>query len=232
LRQGINVVIAGEPNAGKSSLLNCLSGKDSAIVTEIPGTTRDVLREWISLNGVPMHIIDTAGLRETNDIIEREGIKRAHQEIKKADVILLVVDASKETKPSFQAQQKNPNIKTIIAYNKVDLINTLPKVEKNTVYLSAKKNQGVDLLRDELLKLIGWEQDNENTFIARRRHLDAIARAKESTIGGIEKFQQHKAGELLAEDLRQAQQSLCEITGEFTSDDLLGKIFSEFCIGK
>lgn len=238
LRQGIHVVIAGSPNAGKSSLLNALSERDSAIVTEIAGTTRDVLREHINLNGVPLHLVDTAGLRETDDIIEKEGIKRAHHEMNKADLILLIVDASQKNAKNFAENQaelireKNKNIPIVFAYNKIDLISEKEKIENNSVYFSVKESRGMDLLKQYLLDFIGWNKTSEDVFVARTRHVNSIKEARELIQKGIEQFKKTGAGEMLAEDLRLAQNALNGITGEFTSDDLLGKIFAEFCIGK
>jgi tRNA modification GTPase len=241
LRDGMTVVIAGKPNAGKSSLLNALSGKLSAIVTEIEGTTRDILKEYINIDGMPLHIIDTAGLRESNDVIEQEGIKRALKAIENADEVLLMVDASKE-KPINKALiesllPKDCLSKPItIIKNKIDLINEKERIvnEDNheVIYLSAKNNQGIDLLKNHMKEKMGYNADNEGVFIARRRHLDAINRAEKSLDQGYNQLTKNKAGELLAEELKQAQNALSEITGEFTSDDLLGKIFSSFCIGK
>lgn len=234
LREGISVVIAGEPNAGKSSLLNCLSGRDSAIVTEIAGTTRDTLREYIHIDGMPLHIIDTAGLRDTTNIVEQEGMRRAWQEIKKADLVLLVIDSSS---PHIKEEQKIPK-KVPILYikNKIDLTNEKPGIDNHnsetTIKISAKQKKGIDLLRQHLKDFMGYTTTTEGTFIARTRHINALDRVNTLLKKGLEQLQQHRAQELLAEDLRLAQKTLGEITGEFTSDDLLGEIFSNFCIGK
>ncbi len=237
-------MIAGSPNAGKSSLLNALSERDSAIVTEIAGTTRDVLREQINLNGVPLHLVDTAGLRETDDLIEKEGIKRAHHEIQRADLVLFVVDASvvipakAGIHPDHEKMDPRENgdpsfsVPVLNVFNKIDLINEKEKIEKNSVYLSVKENRGIDLLKQYLLDFIGWNKTSEDVFVARTRHVNAIKEARELIVKGIAQFKQNGAGEMLAEDLRLAQNALNSITGEFTSDDLLGKIFAEFCIGK
>lgn len=235
LREGMTVVIAGKPNAGKSSLLNNLSGRDTAIVTAIPGTTRDVLRELIHLDGMPLHIIDTAGLRKTEDVIEQEGMRRTHEAVKQADVILWITDASAETEPSLDitVNKKTP---LVIIKNKIDLTGELPskklQVDYSVISLSAKCGQGLDLLREHLKQIVGFSMNTEGIFSARRRHLIAIDQALHHLADGYQKLSAHQASELLAEDLRQAQHCLNEITGEFTADDLLGKIFSSFCIGK
>jgi tRNA modification GTPase len=241
LQEGMTVVIAGKPNAGKSSLLNALSGKDSAIVTEIEGTTRDVLREHIQIDGMPLHIIDTAGLRESPDLIEQEGIRRAWAEIEKADRILLVVDSSVtgETNPAKLwpgFADKLPSMHNItIIQNKSDLSGLNEGIidgDPTVIPLSAKNNAGIDLLRQHLKQAMGYQGAVEGGFMARRRHIDALNRANSCLLTGKHQLESQGAGELLAEDLRQAQQSLSEITGEFTPDDLLGEIFSSFCIGK
>ncbi len=240
LQEGLTLVLAGKPNAGKSSLLNALAEKESAIVTDIAGTTRDTLKESIQINGIPLHIIDTAGLRDTVDRVEQEGVKRAKDAIAQADRILLVVDR--------QSQQDFAQLKQIwledltthnnitIVYNKIDLLDEQPQIVKgddhDEIYLSAKQGLGIDLLREYLLASAGAEQSAEGSFIARRRHLDAIERAQKTFSDGLQQLQQHQAGELLAEDLRQCQHILGEITGTVTADDLLGDIFSSFCIGK
>lgn len=234
LREGITVVIAGEPNVGKSSLLNCLSGKESAIVTHIPGTTRDVLREYIHLDGMPIHIIDTAGLRESEDIVEQEGIRRAYDEFKKADLILYIVDA--QQKNDINSFTFTPHIPVIIVRNKIDLThepaNLIQENNQTIISLSAKNQLGIELLKNSIQTHVGFQLHNEGVFSARRRHLDAIKYAKKFLQNGLHQLQEYQAGELLAEDLRQAQQALNEITGEFTTDDLLGRIFSSFCVGK
>ncbi len=235
LQNGLQVVIVGKPNAGKSSLLNYLSGRDSAIVTDIPGTTRDILRESIHIDGMPLHIIDTAGLRETADIVEQEGVRRAREQMQHADLILWLVDASDASLVAKEvgAQATTP---ILIIKNKIDLTNELPEIishENNAeIKLSIKKNIGMDLLINAIKKIAGFQSEESDGFIARSRHVDAIERAYQFLLHGQMQLTQHRAGELLAEDLRQAQQALSEITGEFTSDDLLGKIFSSFCIGK
>lgn len=231
LREGITAVIAGEPNVGKSSLLNCLSGKDLAIVTDIPGTTRDVLRDYILIDGMPMHIIDTAGLRESNDVVEQIGIRRAYQEIEKADVILHVVDA-KNNNSKMTLDNRN----VIYIRNKIDTSNETPTIKKENghviISLSAKTGAGIDLLKQHIKTHVGFDSQSDGIYLARRRHLDAIARAQLHVEAGLSQLSNGKSGELAAEDLRLAHLALCEITGEFTADDLLGKIFSSFCIGK
>jgi tRNA modification GTPase len=244
LRDGMNVVIAGRPNAGKSSLLNALAGKDAAIVTEIAGTTRDVLREHIHIDGMPLHVVDTAGLRDTDDQVEKIGVQRALQAIEQADRILLVVDATAPEAsdpfalwPEFLEQRPDSAHVTLIR-NKVDLcdepVALVTGVDGQvSISLSAKTGgHGVELLREHLKACMGYQQTAEGSFSARRRHLEALQQASASLEHGRSQLTLAGAGELLAEDLRQAQQSLGEITGAFSSDDLLGRIFSSFCIGK
>ena len=242
MREGMQVVIAGKPNAGKSSLLNALAGRETAIVTDIAGTTRDVLREHIHIDGMPLHIIDTAGLRDAPDQVERIGIDRAWQEIHKADRILMVVDSSEthaqtpaEIWPEFVAQLNDASKITVIR-NKIDLQAESPHIQNESdhslIALSAKHGQGIELLREHLKTCIGFSNTTEGGFMARRRHLDALERCYQQLQQGLVQLEGYSAGELLAEDLRMAQQSLGEITGEFTPDDLLGRIFSSFCIGK
>lgn len=241
IREGMTVVIAGKPNAGKSSLLNALSGRDTAIVTEIAGTTRDVLREQIQIDGMPLHIIDTAGLRESPDQIEQEGIRRAWSEIDKADRILFVVDSqsSQETDPAKLwpefADRLSQHHNITVIHNKCDMTGTGSACidgDPVVIRLSAKHDQGIELLRTHLKQAMGYQGAGEGGFTARRRHIVALEQAKAALATGKEQLVNHGAGELLAEDLRQCQNSLNEITGEFSSDDLLGKIFSSFCIGK
>jgi len=242
LREGIKVVIIGKPNAGKSSLLNCLSGRDTAIVTDIAGTTRDVLREHIHIDGMPLHIIDTAGLQQSANIIEQEGIKRTWQEIEKADEILLIVDSNltRETKPElllpdFFKRLQHKKAITVIK-NKIDLTGEKSKIEKtpkyDVVYLSAKTKAGLDLLKKQLKAKVGFVGNEEGLFIARRRHLDALEKAK-SLLNVVEQqIKENQGVELIAENLRLAQEELSKITGAFTTEDLLNEIFSSFCIGK
>lgn len=242
LREGMNVVIAGRPNAGKSSLLNALAGRDTAIVTDIEGTTRDVLREHIHIDGMPLHIIDTAGLRDAPDAVERIGIDRAWEEIRRADRILMMVDSTRTTAtdpvelwPELTRQLDDLSHVTLVR-NKADLtgepVGIRQEGEYTLIALSAKQGLGIDLLRNHLKQVMGFNATTEGGFMARRRHVDALERARQLLETGAEQLSLHGAGELLAEDLRQAQQALSEITGEFSSDDLLGRIFSSFCIGK
>lgn len=235
LREGLSVVIAGRPNAGKSTLINLLSGRDVAIVTEIAGTTRDVMREHILLDDIPLHVIDTAGLRDSNDVVEKEGIKRAWQEVSRADCVLLVIDASCEfdtTLLSETIQSVLPaNVPVIHVFNKIDTLGFSAKTESNAVYLSAKSGDGLTLLKAKIKDVVGF-QPAEGQFLARRRHMHALDTAQALLLAGHNQLSNHRAGELLAEDLRLAHLALCEITGEFTPDDLLGEIFSSFCIGK
>jgi len=242
LREGITLVLAGRPNAGKSSLLNALAGQDAAIVTPVAGTTRDVLREKINLNGVPLNIVDTAGLRDTEDVVEQQGVLRAWQEIEKADGILYVVDVTSgeaeglcELWPEYFERFPQGQHKIITIFNKQDLVDqTVAVIESDeySIRLSAKTGEGLASLKQRVLKMVGYQEQSEGIFSARRRHLSAITRATELVTHGIEQLESSNAGELLAEDLREAQRYLSEITGEFTSDDLLGVIFSSFCIGK
>ena len=243
LRDGMTVVIAGRPNAGKSSLLNALAGREAAIVTEIAGTTRDVLREHIHIDGMPLHVVDTAGLRDTDDQVEKIGVQRALKAIGEADRVLLVVDATAPEAddpfalwPEFLEQRPDPGKVTLIR-NKADLSgeNVALQVCDDghvTISLSARSTEGLDLLREHLKACMGYEQTSESSFSARRRHLEALQHASKALEHGRAQLTLAGAGELLAEDLRQAQHSLGEITGAFSSDDLLGRIFSSFCIGK
>jgi len=235
LRTGLQVVLAGQPNVGKSSLLNRLAGEELAIVTEIPGTTRDAVRQTIQVEGVPMNIIDTAGLRETADKVEALGISRAWEAISKADVLLLVVEASIGiTAGDREIMARLPrSLARVIVFNKIDLGADEPHVElegaETHVFLSARTGSGVEELRRTLLALAGWQPGGEDSFMARERHLQALAKAGECLARAET---QMRAIELFAEELRLAHRELGAITGEFTADDLLGEIFSRFCVGK
>lgn len=239
LREGLQVVIAGKPNAGKSSLLNALAGVDRAIVTDIAGTTRDVLHEKITLNGLPITLTDTAGLRETGDIVEQEGIRRAVKEIEQADLLLFVYDMSNEQQPLTVAEQFFAQYldkkRTILIANKCDLTTQSAQVDEldgfQRVIISAQQQLGIDDLISIISKFAGY-QPEEDTFIARTRHLDAMKRTQYYLAEAREQLVDYHAGELVAESLRLAQNALDEITGEFSADDLLGKIFGSFCIGK
>ncbi|MFA0413758.1 tRNA uridine-5-carboxymethylaminomethyl(34) synthesis GTPase MnmE [Vibrio renipiscarius] len=242
MREGMKVVIAGRPNAGKSSLLNALSGKESAIVTDIAGTTRDVLREHIHIDGMPLHIIDTAGLRDASDEVEKIGIERAWDEIKQADRVLFMVDGTTtdatdptEIWPDF-VDRLPDNMGMTVIRNKADQTGEdlgICHVNSPTlIRLSAKTGHGVDALRTHLKECMGFAGGHEGGFMARRRHLEALEKAADHLDIGQQQLEGYMAGEILAEELRIAQQHLNEITGEFSSDDLLGRIFSSFCIGK
>ncbi|WJT06951.1 tRNA uridine-5-carboxymethylaminomethyl(34) synthesis GTPase MnmE [Vibrio harveyi] len=242
MREGMKVVIAGRPNAGKSSLLNALSGKESAIVTDIAGTTRDVLREHIHIDGMPLHIIDTAGLRDASDEVEKIGIERAWDEIAQADRVLFMVDGTttdatdpKDIWSDFVDRLPNSIGMTVIR-NKADQTGEEMGIchvnDPTLIRLSAKTGAGVDALRTHLKECMGFSGNTEGGFMARRRHLDALERAAQHLQIGQEQLEGFMAGEILAEELRITQQHLNEITGEFSSDDLLGRIFSSFCIGK
>ena len=242
IREGMKVVIAGRPNAGKSSLLNALAGKESAIVTDIAGTTRDVLREHIHIDGMPLHIIDTAGLRDSTDKVEQIGIERAWEEINTADQVLFMVDGTTTDAsdpaliwPEF-IHRLPDSIGLTVIRNKADLTGealTMAAENSHSVFtISAKENLGLDQLKEHLKQCMGYQSSTEGGFIARRRHLEAIAQADEHLQQGKLQLEVYMAGELLAEELRLAQEQLSEITGEFTSDDLLGRIFTSFCIGK
>ncbi len=234
LRDGLTIVIAGVTNAGKSSLLNALAGVDSAIVTDIEGTTRDVLREQISIEGVPLHIVDTAGLRDTEDRVEQEGIRRAREQMQSADHVLVLLDAQNPVYPSLDIDDR---IARTVIVNKADtveptVLNSLQEHYESTMHISAKHGQGIDSLKAYLLSLAGHDSAIEGVFSARRRHLDALIKAREATAAAIQRLEQADMPELAAEELRLAQKSLDMITGRFDSEDLLGRIFSSFCIGK
>jgi len=237
LHEGMNIVIAGRPNVGKSSLLNRLAQHDRAIVTDIPGTTRDVLREQITIDGMPLHIIDTAGLHDSVDPVEQIGIGRAWEEIKRADRVLLVIDDSDKQATDFlqELEQRLPRQPYTLVRNKIDLTGQAATIidaeHRCEALISAKTGAGIELLCQHLKDCAGFKAAGEGSFSARRRHLDALNRADTFLNNAQHQLVNH-VGELVAEDLRQAQNALNEITGEFTSDDLLGKIFSSFCIGK
>lgn len=239
LREGLQVVIAGKPNAGKSSLLNTLAGNERAIVTDIAGTTRDVLHEKITLNGLPITLTDTAGLRETGDVVEKEGIRRAIKEIEQADLLLLVYDLSQAEDPlqlaqNYFAEHLEPRRLMLIA-NKCDLTHVAAKISDyqgfRHITVSAKQETGVEALIEAITAHAGF-QPEEDSFIARTRHLDAMKRTQVYLAEAHEQLVVFQAGELVAESLRLAQNALAEITGEFSADDLLGEIFGSFCIGK
>lgn len=235
LREGMHVVLIGQPNVGKSSLMNSLAGQDVAIVTEVAGTTRDTVRELIQLDGVPVHVIDTAGLRETDDVVEKIGIERTWQAIAKADLALLLMDSrhgvgEQEAQILARLPERLPMLQV---FNKIDLSGDAAGVGerdgRKTVFLSAKKGLGLEELKQQILDVVGWQGESEGLYIARERHLDALRRAATALQIAEDNY---PAIELIAEELRQAQNALSEITGEFTPDDLLGVIFSRFCIGK
>lgn len=244
LHDGMTLALVGPPNVGKSSLLNYLTGSDTAITSEIPGTTRDVIRENINIDGLPVHIMDTAGLRPTVDVIEQQGIARAKDAMLQADRILVILDDSLtgEARKSALKQallhlpDTGKHNHYALIWNKIDLTGNKPIIEKKQgheeIFLSAKTGQGIDVLKDYLKQAMHFQEAGEGTFMARRRHLQALERALNHVTQGIEQLTSNKAGELLAEELRLAQIALSQITGEFTSDDLLGEIFSSFCIGK
>jgi tRNA modification GTPase len=235
LRSGLQVVLAGQPNVGKSSLLNRLAGEDLAIVTEIPGTTRDAVRQTIQIEGVPVNIIDTAGLRDTADKVEAIGIARTWEAIERADAMLLVVDAREGVAAADVAivERLPGKLKPVIVFNKIDLSGDAPRAEEDEqgwrIHVSARTGEGLDALRRALLALAGWQAGGEDVFMARERHLvslERVARALERA------GQAMPQGELFAEELRLAQRELGSITGEFSADDLLGQIFARFCVGK
>ena len=234
LREGAHIVLAGQPNVGKSSLLNRLSGEEVALVSEVPGTTRDVIRQAIQIGGVPLHIMDTAGLRESRDEVEMLGIARTHSTLQKADAILFLLDAGQGISVADRKilDELPPNIPRVHIFNKTDLLGQVARVEELGgechIYLSAKTGDGLELLRDKLLALIGWHQE-AGVFMARERHVRALLAAQDHLRRAAGETSR---AEIFAEELRLAQEFLNSITGEFTADDLLGEIFSRFCIGK
>jgi tRNA modification GTPase len=241
LREGIHVVLVGQPNVGKSSLMNKLAKEEVAIVTATPGTTRDAIRETIQIEGVPIHLIDTAGLRETDDEVEKIGIARAWAAIEKGGLVLLLTDCRSGLTTEDQGiLDKLPaGVPLIHIGNKIDLLKEVPHVsdkkEKAEIYLSAKTGAGIEQLRQKLLEIVGWKSDPstcEGLFMARHRHLKALAETKKHLESACKITKQEIRAELLAEELRLAQRALSSITGEFNADDLLGEIFSRFCIGK
>jgi tRNA modification GTPase len=239
LRNGLTMVIAGQPNTGKSTLLNAISGQNVAIVSDIPGTTRDVLKQQINIDGLPLHIMDTAGLRQTDDPIEQEGVKRAKQSIQDADYVLLVMDAanqqSEQQIQQFIAQHQLEKIPVIRIVNKIDLIDEQAKLISKDhyaeIYLSAKTGKGMDLLYQHIKQSVGFES-TEDVFLARSRHIQALEAAQQGLSTALTVITTSSAIELIAEELRTVQIALSQITGEFVADDLLGEIFSRFCIGK
>jgi tRNA modification GTPase len=239
LRDGITVVLAGRPNSGKSSLLNRLAGYDAAIVTAIPGTTRDVLRERIDIDGLPLHVLDTAGLRDSEDVVEAEGVRRATAEMSRADRVLFVIDCGDDPHGEAFAEQRArlpADVPVTLVFNKVDLGGGLPVSDTISgpprVHVSARTGTGLDQLRAHLKDSVSFQAAGNGSISARRRHLEALARARACVENAAVQLEQRRAGELVAEELRVAQQALDEITGVFTADDLLGRIFGSFCIGK
>lgn len=239
LREGMTVVIAGRPNAGKSSLLNRLAGYDAAIVTDIPGTTRDIVRERIDIDGMPLHVLDTAGLRDAPDVIEAEGIRRATLEMARADRVLFIIDAAEDPDAHAFTEERArlpAEVPVTLVLNKIDLATGIPMSDTVSgpprVAVSAKTGAGLDVLRAHLRDCMGYQVADAGTVSARARHIDALARARRHVDAAETQLRESRAGELVAEELRQAQQALGEITGAVTSEDLLGRIFSSFCIGK
>jgi tRNA modification GTPase len=251
LREGLNVVIAGKPNAGKSSLLNRLAGDDVAIVTDVPGTTRDVLRQHVNLDGLPLNLADTAGLRFAADVAEAEGVRRARNEIARADRVLYILDAAiaggsiaggdepqwaDDAQRAAELEQLPAGVPVTLVFNKIDLIGAPARLDDTVspprIFLSARTGEGLELLRAHLKASAGYHESESGTFAARRRHLDALDRARLHVQSAADILSSTRAFELFAEDLRLAQNALGEITGEFTSEDLLGEIFGSFCIGK
>ncbi len=231
LRDGFQLVIVGKPNAGKSSLLNLLSGQEAAIVTEVAGTTRDILREQIDIDGLAVELVDTAGLRDDPDRVEQEGIRRAREALQSADAILWIQDAT-DTGSSGMDEVIPEGVPVTVVHNKIDLCERRPDERRGTIALSAKTGEGLEALRQHIRRQAGYENLGEGAFTARKRHLHALERAAMHFATGRTALEETRAGELLAEELRLCQHALGEITGAVTSDDLLGRIFSDFCIGK
>lgn len=238
LRDGLHVVLAGRPNSGKSSLFNALAGYAAAIVTSQPGTTRDLLREQIDIDGLPLHLVDTAGLRAAVDPVEQEGVARARGQLGLADLALLVVDATEPLTPGPLLAEIPAGIPVLIVRNKIDLSGEAAGAAPEAVAghpllrVSALTGAGIDELRQAIKASAGFSDPGEGTVIARQRHLDTLQRARTHFEAGRRVLEERQAGELFAEELLQVQNALAEITGEFSSDDLLGKIFASFCIGK
>jgi tRNA modification GTPase len=233
LRDGMHLVLAGRPNAGKSSLLNALTGFDAAIVTDVPGTTRDLVREQIDIDGLPVHLVDMAGLRAGEDIVEREGVRRAREQLDAADHALVIVDASEDDDVEALVAELPAELAHTVVCNKIDLTGAAAgTVAADTIAVSALTGAGIEALREHIKRSVGFESVGEGTITARQRHVDRLRAARTHFDAARDQLLEHKAGELMADDLLQAQNALAEITGEFTSDDLLGEIFGSFCIGK
>ena len=230
LVEGASVVLMGKPNAGKSSLMNLLTGRDTSIVTDIPGTTRDVVNETLQLDGIPLRLVDTAGIRESLDKIEAEGVKRALAAGEEADLVIAVIDAS-EPDAMKQAELLAKDLRTVVVFNKTDLVPDTGQLT-DAIHMSAKTGAGLQSLKDQLKKRLGLSLNVASVFTARNRHIVALGNAKDALITARTLLVEQRAGELVAEELRVSQQHLSEITGEFTADDLLGEIFGSFCIGK
>jgi tRNA modification GTPase len=239
LRDGMTVVLAGRPNSGKSSLLNRLAGYDAAIVTAIPGTTRDILRERIDIDGLPLHVLDTAGLRDSDDVVEREGVRRASAEMARADRVLFVIDTADDPLGQAFTEERGrlpADVPVTLLFNKIDLGAPVPLADTCSgpprINVSAATGTGLDLLRSHLKDCVSFQTAGNGSISARRRHMEALATARECVESAARQLETSRAGELVAEDLRAAQRALDGITGIFTADDLLGRIFGSFCIGK
>ncbi len=234
LRDGVTVVVTGRPNVGKSSLLNALAGYDAAIVTDVAGTTRDLVHEHLDLDGLPLHVVDTAGLRAWRDRVEEEGIRRARAELRSADHALIVLDAHRADHDLDALMAELPDgLGYTVVRNKIDLTGeSAGPVADGSINVSALERDGIEALRNHLKSVLGYEPPPEGAITARRRHLESLARARQHFDQARQQLEEHAAGELMAEELLQVQNALAEITGEFHNDDLLGRIFSSFCIGK